>query len=575
MHNRIVLCVMMMSVGINSVNGDNVLSHHDGIAFAKEAKKDAEDKAESEGKGFLTESSAQDVIEDYSAVLPEDELKPEKINERANPLSEAAMRVRDQLSGSRMVIDPITDPMFVNANKAIANPAETLKKQECVVVDMNEAEEKPCIETRDEEFEVVNSAQIDPYYKRFEVWQFFNHCPNTPSHCGWGKRNDCPNYQRNQSILKPTRRPEADHEEIHGMQWKMDKHPDLDHLLARGKCRLTKEMPKEEGKEARMIPVEFYKKEEVCDQRDWNITKIEEHREERSRLKRPEDFGLESFVKIQVYTCSYQSPGNTCTVLRKQGAIEKISTCIKWIGGVCVEWEKIYTVPKPGSEQTVVHDISEGHIDALNADGALNDTTYAENREGAEAIARLTAVHDVGAAMPKINTGDANALSVFRGNDHRCVSQAGNNRCPGGNGKKEAGDQALEQKVNEGKCIVIGVYEPDTQNIGTLIGQKRTTTTYCCYDSVLAKVLHQGAIDQGIKDRGDPKTTTCGALTIAQLQAMVWERVDFTPFVNEVTSKVNLNPVQVGERSGKTVRAHLDNQMRGARQQAQLRAARS
>ena len=56
---------------------------------------------------------------------------------------------------------------------------------------------------------------------------------------------------------------------------------------------------------------------------------------------------------------------------------------------------------------------------------------------------------------------------------------------------------------------------------------------------------------------------------------MVWERVDFTPFVNEVTSKVNLSAGHVAQRSGETVRAHLDNQMRGAQQQAQMRAGRS
>ena len=249
MLNRIVLGVLMMSVGTNRVNGDNVVSHREGITFAKEAKKDAEDKAKADGKAFLTESSAQDVIDYYPDTLPEDELKPEQINERANPLSEAAMRVRDQLSGSRMVIDPITDPMFVNANKAIANPAETLKKQEIVVVDMKEAEDKPCIETRDEEFEVVNSAQIEPYYKRFEVWQFYNHCPNTWWHCGWGKRNDCPNYQNNKSILRPTRRPEADYEEIHGMEWKRNEHPEFEQLFQSGKCRLKTEMPKEEGRD--------------------------------------------------------------------------------------------------------------------------------------------------------------------------------------------------------------------------------------------------------------------------------------------------------------------------------------
>jgi hypothetical protein len=432
---------------------------------------------------------------------------------------------------------------------------------------MKEAEDKPCIETRDEEFEVVNSALIEPYYKRFEVNMYYNSCGN---HTGWGKvaAAAC----GNKHLQRLTRRADLDYDEVHGMEWKRNEHPEFEQLFQAGKCRLKTEMPKEEGRDSRMIPVEFYRKDETMS--DWTYTKIDEHRDERHRLKRPEDFGLESFVKIQVYTCSYQSPGNTCKVLRQQGAIEKTSTCIKWIGGVCVEWDKIYTVPKPGAEETIVHDNSEGHIDALNADGALNDTTYEENREGEEAIARLTALHDVGAAMPKINIGDANALSVFRGNDHRCVSQAGNNRCPNGHGTKEEGDRVLEQKVNEGKCIVIGTYEPETRNVGTLIGQKRTTTTYCCYDTVLAKVLHQGAIDQGIKERGDPKTTTCGALTIAQLQAMVWERVDFTPFVNEVTSKVNLKVGHVAQRSGETVRAHLDNQMRGAQQQAQMRAAR-
>lgn len=574
MLNRIVLCVMVMSVGTNSVNGDNVLSHRAGIAFAKKAKKDAEDKAEADGKGFLTEFSAKDTIKEYPVALPEDEVKPEQINERENPLSEATMRVRDQLSGSRMVIDPITDPMFVNANKAIANPAETLKKQEIVVVDMNEAEEKPCIETRDEEFEVVNSAQIEPYYKRFEVNMYYNSCDN---HGGWGKvaAAAC----QNKHLHRLTRRDDLDYDEVHGMEWKRNEHPEFEQLFQAGKCRLKTEMPKEEGRDSRMIPVEFYRKDETMS--DWTYTKIDEHRDERHRLKRPEDFGLESFVKIQVYTCSYHSPGNTCKVLRKQGATEKTSTCIKWIGGVCVEWEKIYTVPKPGAEETIVHDNSDGHVDALNADGALNDTSYEENREGAEAIARLTAVHDVGAAMPKINTGDPDALGVFNGEAITCLTQGGSlshHGCPGQSGKKDPHEQKLEQLDREGKCIRVGSYEKEEKtNFGQMIGQKATITSYCCFESILSKVLHQGAITCGLRKIGDSeaKNPPCKALTLGELQRMDWNRVDFTPFVNEVTSKVNLNAGHVAQRSGETVRAHLDNQMRGAQQQAQMRAGRS
>ncbi|MDP5370002.1 MAG: hypothetical protein NWR39_00290, partial [Pseudomonadota bacterium] len=159
---------------------------------------------------------------------------------------------------------------------------------------------------------------------------YYNSCGN---HRGWGKvaAAQCGNKHLHQL----TRRADLDYDEVHGMEWKRNEHPDFEQLFQAGKCRLKTEMPKEEGRDSRMIPVEFYRKDETMS--DWTYTKIEEHRDERHRLKRPEDFGLESFVKIQVYTCSYQSPGNTCKVLRKQGAIEKTSTCIKWIGGVCVE----------------------------------------------------------------------------------------------------------------------------------------------------------------------------------------------------------------------------------------------
>ncbi len=431
---------------------------------------------------------------------------------------------------------------------------------------MKGAVEKPCIETRDEEFEVINYAQAHIYYKKFEVSQFYNHCPN---HSGWGKgiAQGCVTWQRRE-LLRPTRNPGMDHEEV-VLTWTTDAHPDLEILFQAGKCRLTKEMPKEEGRESRLIPVEYYAQVETIEDTNWVITVIDEHRDERHRLRSPADFGLESFTKIQVYTCSYSSPGNTCKGLRAQGALEKTSVCSKKMGGVCVEWKKIYQVPKPGSARTLIKDTSKDHIDAFNSKGELNDTTYVANSEGAEAIARLTALHDVGAAMPKVNTGDTNALSVFSGEDHRCVSQAGNNRCPGGHGQKETGDLVLERKFNEGKCIRVGTYTPDTRNIGTLIGQKRTMTTFCCFDSILSKVLHQGAIAQGVKSLGDPKNPNCGPLTLAQLQRMNWDQVDFTPFVNEVTSKVNLNAAHVGQKSAATVRAHLDNQMRAVQQSRQ------
>ena len=364
------------------------------------------------------------------------------------------------------------------------------------------------------------------------------------------------------------------------MEWIEDKHPEFDSLLSSGKCRLKKEMPKEEGRESRMIPVVFYKKEEVSDRRDWTISKIDDHRIGRSRLKRPEDFGVESFVNVQVFMCSYQTPGNTCQSLRAQGGVEMTSHCSERMSGVCVKWRKRYNVPKRFARQKMtITDLSQGYKAPFNVDGRMNDKRYVENREAPEVLAKLTALHDVGAALPKIDTGDPNALSVFRGDDNRCVSQAGNNRCPGGHGNKEAGDLALERKWNDGKCIRVGTYDEKNKNIGQRIGQKRTVTTFCCFESILSKVLHQGAISQGIKALGDPKTPNCSALTLGQLQRLNWDRVDFTPFVVEMTARVNLNAGHIAQKSSVTVQSHLSHQMTAAastrmREQAEASRAR-
>lgn len=528
------------------LTGAQTSSYQEGAVLARQLSQDAR------GQGVLSAPSASDKIPHYNN-------NPGEMRQE-NP--DAKERCRDQLAGSRMHIDPNTDPMFVNATRAVDNPDETLKKQTMSSIDEEDYTEQTCIETRDEEFEVVNTSTISPYYKRIEVWQFYNHCPN---HAGWGKSivQGCITWQQ-RHLMRPARNPGADYEEVHGMHWRTDTHPDFEHLFRAGKCRLKREMPKEEGRASRMIPVEFYKKEETVE--DWAISEIEEHREGRSRLKRPEDFGLESFTKIQLFACSYQSPGNTCKRVRALGGIELQAECIERLAGVCVKWRKKYKVLKAEATKTKTTDMTAGHQNAFNADGRMNDTIYADNTESADAIAKLTALRDVGAAMPKIDTGNPHALSVFAGEDRRCVRQGGNNRCPGGHGRKEAGDLILERKFNEGKCIRVGTYEERwDKNIGTMVGQKRVVTTFCSYDSVLAKILHQGAIDQGVKSLGDPKSPNCGPLTLGQLQAMNWDRVDFTPFVAEMLSKVNLNAGHVTQKSSKTIQAHLSNQLEGAK----------
>jgi hypothetical protein len=81
----------------------------------------------------------------------------------------------------------------------------------------------------------------------------------------------------------------------------------------------------------------------------------------------------------------------------------------------------------------------------------------------------------------------------------------------------------------------------------------------------LSKTLHQGAINQGVKSLGDPKPPNCDPLTLGQIQKINWDEVDFTPFVADMMSRVNLNSGHVAQKSSTAVQAHLTNQMEGAK----------
>ena len=542
---------LMKGATLNQSLPNQEESYQDGADFAKNGI--------SFGTSFLNEDSARKEIQDYTT-------DPGEMNED-HPANRAYGKfakdvVSDQLAGPRMMIDPNTDPLFINANQAVEDPDATLMEQKMTFIDDQDYREETCIETRDEEFEVMNTASIDPYYENFEVWQFYNHCPNTPSHCGWGKRLDCPNYQRNNTILKPKRNPDADYEEIHGMNWKGDAHPELENLKASGQCRLTKEMPREEGRASRMIAVKFYKKEETP--KGWHITLIDDIRQGRSRFKRPEDFGVESFIKTQVFICSYHSPGNTCKPLRERGGVEVTSTCMEHMGNICVKWEKTYKVPKQGAVPKTITTLHHAHQKAFNADGAMNDTGYEENKEGLEAIAKLQAIHDSSAALPKIETDDPNSLAIFGGENLKCETQGGElsyHGCPGQRGDKNPEEVKLEELEKQGKCIQVDLpYDSEKRNFGTLIGQKRKVTSYCCFETILSKTLQQGAINQGIKSLGCPKSPHCGPLTLAQIQALNWDLIDFGPFVADMMSQVNLNSGHVAQKSATTIEAHLRNQ---------------
>lgn len=479
--------------------------------------------------------------------------------------AEALNQAKDQLKGSRYKIDPNSDPIFKNANHAQENSKEMLDAPEVEEVDESSYQIQECVETRDEEFEMTRMARIDPYYKKFHVYQFFNSCPN---HRGWGKRIVEGCIARKQThLFGLQRRQDLDYMEIHGMEWLEEDHPDLDDWISLGKCRLKEERSISD-QTPRMIDIHHFQKAETMENHDWNITPLDRlEGETNSVLRSPQDFGVQGFSKTQVYTCSMTSfSSNTCKLLRERGGIEVSSRCIEEIKGVCTTWSKTYKVPST-TQRKIKKKSTFETSKIVNLEGELNPQSLEENTESVEAIAQLAAVKDSLKAMqkPGVDTGqDAAQLSVFNGQDLRCVTQGGrwsHHGCPGQRGQKTGDEQKLEILHREGKCILIGSYDDGKSNAGTMAGQKRTVTTYCCYESVLAKIFHESAIGQGLKSKGSAQSPHCGMLTLDTLQKLDWKRMDLEPFVRSSLSNLTQSPSSLTQKSTQKIQDHIQHQM--------------
>ncbi len=480
--------------------------------------------------------------------------------------SQALNQAKDQLKGSRYKMDPNTDPIFKNANHAQENSQEMLDHPEVEEVDESAYTTQECIETRDEEFEMTRMAHIDPFYKKFHVYQFFNSCPN---HRGWGKRivEGCIARQQTE-LFGLQRRQDLDYMEIHGMEWLEDDHPDLDEWISLGKCRLKEERSITD-QTPRMIDIHHFQKAETMESHDWNITPLNRLEGElNSILKSPEDFGVQGFSKSQVYTCSISSSSeNTCKLLRERGGMEISSRCLEEVKCVCTTWSKVYKVPSLTGIKTKKKSTFNDSSKILNIQGELNSKECEENTESAEAIAQLAAVKDALKAMqkPSVDLGQgAEQLPVFNGQDLRCVTQGGrwsHHGCPGQRGQKTGDEQKLEILEREGKCILIGSYDDGKSNAGTMAGQKRRVTSYCCYESVLAKIFHESAIGQGLKNKGSAESPNCGMLTLDSLQKLDWKRIDLEPFVRSSLSSLTQKPAHVTQKSSSKIQEHIQHQM--------------
>jgi conjugal transfer mating pair stabilization protein TraN len=199
-----------------------------------------------------------------------------------------------------------------------------------------------------------------------------------------------------------------------------------------------------------------------------------------------------------------------------------------------------------------VYACQDSHDASKNADHAQCDVSWVKGT--AIIVTQDDPDNDLPRALSAINTlkdasisYGANAkLSVFGGEGLKCGKSIGGltNCC------KDSGlfldnnltqcngdEQKLAAQQKKKACHYVGTYCANKSLFGCLIKKM----SYCCYGSVLARIVEEAGHNQLALSWGDAKSPQCGGFSVEQFQQIDLTEVDFTDFYADRLNALSQN----------------------------------
>lgn len=241
------------------------------------------------------------------------------------------------------------------------------------------------------------------------------------------------------------------------------------------------------------------------------------------------------WAEERVYKC-HGNPKDTCQELAKKGCVQISSQCKTFDGKECVEWEQTYQCEDAQKLSTASLTGEKPYC----LDGDCVDQSWAPNQDMADALSKLAIFQNIKKSMnPETKT-------VFGGSTKKCSRMvAGFKDCcqKKGWGVKiglsscKAKERELAEHRNRNKCIRVGTYCAKKGEFGVCLQKK---TSFCCYPSKLARIINEQGEKQHILSFGKPRSPKCEGLTLPQLTKLDFEKIDLSELFQDVMAKVNI-----------------------------------
>ena len=250
--------------------------------------------------------------------------------------------------------------------------------------------------------------------------------------------------------------------------------------------------------------------------------------------------------KIDVNNCTFIE--EECLSNEKEGSLSYCGNLKrKYACEKQISWEEEKTELIKEGEATDGKDLLcaslclDGNCDAVKKAGMEEDSDIGK------AVGMLNALKEAKKGI----VGDT-LINVFKGSNEQCDKKILNytNCCTkmGGWGsilgaKCSAEAKNLAKKRKEKKCVELGTYCASKKPI---IGCIIKRTVFCCYDSIIAKIINQEAKKQLGKNNGTAENPQCEGLSIEDLESIDLSKADFSEFYDEVViPNINIPNVSI------------------------------
>jgi hypothetical protein len=409
-------------------------------------------------------------------------------------------------SRQHYVIDLQKDPLIVSANQAIADPQKTLDEHinESTSSEIISEETKTCIEGGDE-YAQNCSKQLQIKLKITpEVRTNVNYCPGHKERKGWSFHYS--HWTCGGCATRVDVTPKK--VEVVSEKW-IDGCIHLESLVEQGLGRYVSatRSPQNETRTIQGEPIT----------RDH----FEEHYE-------------------YEYAC-FKTSSQSCRGLREKGCYQTNSDCKDKVGNTCVLWEQTYRCPSGKGELQSYQ--SSNNENPFCLSGNCTDTSFKPNHDLFEVLSQMSVLKEAQKDLKNLST-------IFKGSDRRCTRNCLDFRDCCGSGKGwgvsiklsscDADEKELRELRDINRCVMVGTY--CAEKLGGQCIRKKTT--FCCYDSKLAKIIQeQGRAQLGL-GFGSPQQPQCQGLTAEQLSKMDFSKVNFSDLFQDIAASTKVPNVQ-------------------------------